>query len=803
MRENTVSAGIIRWCLGCLLVGCTFLTWVGRADAAVTLPGGVKVKNVDFERHVMGLFGRMGCNAGSCHGSFQGKGGLRLSLFGYDPSMDYAAVTRDVHGRRLNPVDPDKSLLLLKATGQVPHGGGTRFGRDSWQAKLLREWIAKGAKWNQGKGTVKRIRINPPEHAFGKVGDTIQLGVEATFTDGSTLNVAPLCDFRTNDDAVAEVDNLGVVRALRPGSTAIVVSYRGNVLPVQVMIPMTLPKGFEYPNTPEHNYIDQHVFSRLRKMNIAPSELSSDTEFLRRVYIDTVGRLPEPKEIRAFLKDKNKNKRAKLIDKLLDHPDHASIWATRYCDITGNDTLSLENPQNLRSKRSQMWHEWFKKRFQENMPYDEIVKGVLTATSREGKSPKEWVNDEYEILKKAMKGFEFSDYANRKSLDLFWRRRQRVPVEQWAEKTAAAFMGVRLECAQCHKHPFDRWSQEEYRSYANVFTQVAYGISRDARNAANALNKKLSKGKKKRNQIPQIREVYLNDRPVRPLTHPNTGKPLPPQALGGPVIDVKRGEDPRVALFEWLRRPENPFFARSFVNRVWGHYFGKGIVDPVDDFSLANPPSNAKLLDALAEDFVKHNYDIRYIERKILNSRTYQISSKTNVTNKLDDNNFSHAYIRPMLAEVSLDIINQALGAKENFGRDVKPGSRAIEVGPSFIQTGTAAYAFRVLGRPPRTTACDCERASDPALPQKLFTMTDTGILAKLKRSPRLATVLRSKKSDGELFEEIVLATLSRFPTDRERKAFAAHRKKVSDRREAFQDILWVMINTREFILNH
>ncbi|MGF1577883.1 MAG: DUF1549 domain-containing protein [Gemmataceae bacterium] len=790
------------WLTYSLVAACVLLL-SGQGDAAVTLPGGVKVKDVDFERHVMGLFGRMGCNAGSCHGSFQGKGGLRLSLFGYDPSIDHAAVTRDVHGRRLNPVDPDKSLLLLKATGQVPHGGGTRFGRESWQAKLLREWIASGAKWDKGKGDVERIQIDPPEHAFRKAGESIQLGVIAIFTDGSKLNVAPLCDFRTNDDAVAEVDGLGIVRALRPGSTSIVVSYRGNVLPVQVMVPMTLPKGYRYPDTPKQNYVDQHVFSRLRKMNIAPSELSSDTEFLRRVYLDTVGRLPEPEEIRSFLRDSNKNKRSKLIDKLLAHPDHASLWATRYCDITGNDTLSLENPQNLRSKRSQMWHEWFKKRFHENMPYDEIVKGVLTATSREGKSVKQWVNDEYDSLKKAMGGWDFSGYANRKSLDLFWRRRQRVPVEQWAEKTAAAFMGVRLECAQCHKHPFDRWSQEEYRSYANVFTQVAYGISREARNEANALNKRLSKGKKKKNQIPQIKEVYLNDRPIRPLSHPQTGKQLPPQALGGPVIEVDNGTDPRVALFQWLRKRDNPFFARSFVNRVWGHYLGKGIVDPVDDFSLANPPSNAPLLNALAEDFAKHNYDIRYIERIILNSRTYQLSSKTNETNKLDNNNFSHAYTRPMLAEVSLDIINQALGAKENFGKDVRPGSRAIEVGPSFVQSATTAYAFRVLGRPPRTTACDCERAADPALPQKLFTMTDTGILAKIKRSPRVANVLRSKKSDAELFEELVLATLSRFPTDRERQAFASHRRKVTDRREAFQDMLWVLINTREFILNH
>lgn len=780
------------------------LSLTSSAAAAVTLPNGTTLKEVDFERHVMGLFGKMGCNSGSCHGSFQGKGGFRLSLFGFEPHKDYAAVTRDMSGRRINAAEPDQSLLLLKATGQIPHAGGTRFGRDSWQYKIFRDWIAADVPWSEGSGAVRQIRITPPEHAFKKKGETVSLKITAEFTDGSKSDITPFCDFRTNDDAVAEVSGLGEIKSLRPGSTAIIVSYRGHVLPVNVLVPVDVPAHFVYPRVPEKSYLDRLVFDRLKKLKMVPSELSSDTEFLRRVYIDTIGRLPEPAEIRAFLKDRRADKRARKIDELLEHPLHAALWATKFCDITGNDTLSLENPQQLKYKRSQMWHDWFRKRVQENMPYDEIVRGVLVATSRDGKSPEAWANEEYKLSAKALEGYDFDEYASRPSLDLYWRRQQRVPIEQWGERTAAAFMGIRLECAQCHKHPFDRWSQEEYRAYANIFTAVAYGVSPEAKKVVTDFNNKLKKGNKKNNRLIQLREVYLDARPSRGLTHPDTGKPLPPRALGGPEIEVQKGEDPREALFDWLHREDNPFFARSFVNRVWGHYLGVGIVDPVDDFSLANPPSNARLLDALARDFIDHKFDIRHIERQILNSRVYQLSAQTNATNELDRNNYAHAYVRPMMAEVVVDVINSALGVQESFGKTIRPGTAAVEIGPSVTQSQQVDYAFRVFGRPPRTSACDCERAMDPALPQKLFLMTDGAMLRKLQQSDnRLNKLLKTKMSDEQIFDELFLAALSRFPTDQEKQRFAEYRQAMTDRRAAFTDTLWALLNTREFILNH
>jgi len=782
-------------------------------SAAVPLPNGGRVDKVDFERHVMGLFGRAGCNSGSCHGSFQGRGGFRLSLFGFDPDKDYVALTREVLGRRIDPTDPDNSLLLLKATGAVPHGGGRRFSRDSWPYQVFRDWIAAGAPWDKGSGAVKAIAVNPPEYALSRPGESGQLVVKATFADGSNEDITPFCDFRTNDDAVAEVSSLGQVKGLRAGDTAVIVSYRGNVLPVRILVPYAAAPGFSYPRLPETNYVDREVFAKLRRLNMVPAELAGDAEFLRRVTIDTIGSLPTPDEVRAFVADRDSRKREKKVDELLAHPLHASLWATKFSDITGNNTDALENPQNLRVKRSQMWHDWLRKRFALNMPYDQLVRGMLCATTRDGRSPEEWIKEEKAIDEAMAKGFE-TPYVDKPSLDLFWRRQQPVTIDQWGEKTAAAFMGVRLECAQCHKHPFDRWTQVDYRAYANVFASVAVGVSPEAKTVVDAENQERQKGAaKNKNQVNQVREVFIgtsvpgkgNAGGGKALPHPDTGRPLAPKCPGGPEVAVKGGDDPRAQVFDWLRSPDNPWFARAFVNRVWGHYFGVGIVDPVDNFSLANPPSNPKLLDALAHDFVEHKYDIRAIERTILLSRTYQLSSDTNPSNKLDRNNYSHAFLRPMMAEVVVDVLNDALGVKEDFGKEALPaGARAIEIGASRVANGNLNYAFRIFGRPPRTTACDCERAMEPGLPQKLYFMVDQSVLTKVATPKgRLRQLLDDKKSDDAVADELFLATLARSPNAREKALVTERLKQAKNRTEAFTDVMWALINTREFVLNH
>ncbi len=785
------------------------------AGLLVLLPGGVEAaaplagrsvpetgSKADFERHVMGLFGRMGCNSGACHGSFQGRGGFRLSLFGYDPAMDYLAVTRDAYGRRLDPVDPERSLLLLKPLAQIPHGGGKRFSKNSWQYRLLRDWITAGAHWQKGSGTIGALEAAPAEVHYDRPGRKETLRVTARFADGSAEDVTRFCDFRVHDDGVAGVTPAGEVTGLRPGDTSVLVSYRGQVTAVHVLVPRGLRPGLPYPRQPEATFIDREVFAKLRVLNIIPSPRADDAELLRRVTIDTIGRLPSPEEVRSFLADRRSSKYARKIDELLANPEHASLWATKFCDITGNDTDLLDGPRPLQVKESQMWHDWFRKRLEENMPYDKIVKGVLCATSREGQAPEKWLEEEKKIEAQAEAGFD-SDYPDRPTLDLFWRRRGKVPVEQWGEKTAAAFLGIRLECAQCHKHPFDRWTQADYRSYANIFGSVVYGVSPEARKvitAENAERRRQNPGKKKK-QLQPVREVFVSAK-AQCLLDPETRKPLPARALGGPNIEMRKGQDPRLALFEWLRAPGNPYFARSFVNRVWAHYLGVGLVDPADNFSVANPPSNPRLLDALAHDFVDHGYDIRRLERTIVCSRVYQLASTTNETNRLDRNNYSHAYVRPLMAEVVVDVINAALGTAEAIGPDAPAGSRAIDVGVSRVQNGNLGYVFRIFGRPPRTSACDCQRAMEPALPQTLYRMTDATLLARIRKG-RLGKLLSSMRSDDQILEELFLAALSRYPNEAERAAFRHYRTGKKNRQAAFTDTLWALVNTREFLLNH
>ncbi|HEV3236379.1 MAG TPA: DUF1549 and DUF1553 domain-containing protein [Gemmataceae bacterium] len=803
------AASMSRFLAFCFISLSSWLLFVPLAGAADISPKPEsKPEKVDFERDVMGLLGRMGCNSGSCHGSFQGRNGFRLSLFGFDPERDYRAITRDGMGRRINLVDPDKSLLLQKALGIVEHGGGRRFGRDSWQYRLVYDWIADGALWVKGSGDIKSLSVNPPEVAFLKPGQSRTIQIMAKFADGTEKDVTLLCDTRVNDDAIAEIANSGVITARRAGDTAIVAAYRGYLRAARVLVPLQAPTDFHYPDLPENNFIDHEVIARLKHLNIVPSDLSTDAEFLRRVSIDTIGCLPTPTEVRDFLKDASPDKRTKKVEQLLAHPLHAALWATKFCDITGNNTADLEGNGPFQNKLSQMWHDWFRKRLAENRPYDEIVRGVLCATSRDGLNPDEWLKQFKATEQACLKGFDPS-YASHSSLDLFWRKKNNVPIEQWGEKVAAAFLGVRLECAQCHKHPFDRWSQADYRAFANIFGQVTCGAAPDIRKQIETENAERKKQEKGKPQLAQIREVYVEEAKVRSLADPENKKPLPAKALGGPNIPIAKGRDARVVLFDWMKSPDNPYFARSFVNRVWAQYMGVGLVDPVDDFSQVNLPSNENLLNALAQEFVKSKFDIRRLESLILTSRTYQLSSVTNLTNKMDRRNYSHSYVRPMMAEVVLDVLNSALDVTDNFGNDAPPNCHAIEVGSSRISNGTVAYLFRTFGRPPRTSACDCERALEPALPQRLFLMTDASLQAKFKAPKgRLQTLLAGKKHDKEIVTELFLAALSRPPTEAEWMLFTEFcadeykqgKKKPED---IYQGVLWALINTREFILNH
>ncbi len=766
------------------------------------LPNALRSTAVDFDRHVASLFGRLGCNTGACHGSFQGRGGLNLSLFGHDPARDFTTLTRGALGRRIDVVDPDRSLILLKPTGQVAHEGGQRFTIGSWEYRVIRAWIAGGARRDPARAAVERIEIRPGDLRLERPGRSARLSVVARFSDGEIADVTPFCDIHVRDDAVARAESGGEVRGLRPGDTAVVASYNGQLASVRVSVPTG--RVVNVPDVSDCEVIDREVFAKLRGLGIAPSGSASDAEFLRRVSLDVIGALPSPQEVRTFQSDCALDKRSKKIDELLEHPMHAALWATRYLDITGCDVEAMEGPANLRPRRAKLWHDWFRKRFADNTPYLEIARGVLTATSRDGDDPDRWAAQEAARMI-ALKNGASSDYASRPGLDLYWRRfsnGEYSAVEPMAERVGTAFLGVRIECAQCHKHPFDRWTQDDYRGFANVFADVQFGLSKLGLAAA----ARLLEHKRKENPngmlapIPRLSEIFLSGQPSRRLVDPVTGRPLAPKALGGP--ELSGAGDPRVRLFAWLSQPENPYFARSFVNRVWAVYFGAGLVDPVDGFSVANPPSNSRLLDALAAGFVAQGYDIRGLERSILRSRAYQRTSEPSDGNLDDHGNFARALPKPMMAEVLVDALNTALGVAGDFGADAPKGARAIEIATNRVTSPDLARVFRIFGRPARVAICDCERPDKPALPQTLFLMTDAALLDKIK-SGRLKDLVGSDRCDREVVEELFLATLSRPPDDDEARAALDHLRRRPDRTSGLADVVWALINTREFVLNH
>jgi len=787
--------------------------------AAVELPTGTKIEKVDFERHVMGLLSKTGCNAGGCHGSFQGKNGFRLSLFGYEPDFDAAALRRDNLGRRINLQDPDESLLLLKGAGRTPHEGGMRFGKDTWTYNIFREWIAQGGQHTPGSGQIQELSISPPDFAVMKPDRPTQLKITATFADGTREDITPFCDFKITDDAIATVSPLGVLNARQPGDAGLTVLYRGTVRAIRVLVPSPSPAGFKYPTIATDNPIDREVFAKLKLLNMVPSAPSGDLEFLRRVTIDTIGVLPTPDEARAFLADQSANKREKKIDALLKHPLHAAVWATKLSDITGNNTLALEQPNGaIQNKRSQMWHDWLRKRFQENVPYDQIVRNILTATSADEMTPEQWMEFAKKTDEQMQKGFE-SDYPEKKSLDLFWRRQQQVGIEIWGEKVAAAFLGVRLECAQCHKHPTDRWTQDDYWGFANVFAPIVFNANQfsnpESKKLADAENAKRKEGNAKpNNNTTVVREMFYattangsTGKPtavvLKPI--PMTNRVVSAKALGGPELKHTPKVDTRVPLWEWMVSKENPYFAKSFVNRVWAHYHGVGLVNPADDFSVANPPTNARLLDLLANRFAESGFDVRALERAVLNSKTYQLSSVTNETNTFDKNNFARSYVRPLMAEQVVDVLNSGIGVEEDFAADAPAGRKMTEVGASRLTNANLAYVLRIFGRPPRTTACDCERVGEPALPQTLFRMTDPVLGKKLSSASNRPSTLAKDKTitDEKLVEELFLGTLTRLPSDKEKATAIKYIQDEGNRLVGAQEVLWALINTREFILNH
>lgn len=712
----------------------------------------------DFQRHVSPLLGRLGCNGRACHGSFQGQGGFRLSLFGYDHKADLASLF-EKDAERVNRDQPEASLILRKPTLQEDHEGGERFKADSWAYRVLRRWIATGANGPaENAPRFEKLVVEPSEINFAKNGETVVLRAIAHWSDGTQEDVTPLCRFRTNDESVATVDEDGRVASASPGNTHVVAFYDNGVTPVQVLRPVSELAGENYPGVATPTKIDELVVAKLRKLGIVPSELSSDAEFLRRVTLDISGTLPTPAEVEAFLADTSTGKRQKKIDELLESPGYAMWWTTKLCDITGNNPRRAAE-QQLGEQQSRQWYDWIHRRVKENAPYDQIVEGIALAVSR---APGQSYEDYCKEMSSYFRPENPADFSRRETMPYFWSRaREGAQAKEKAMSFSYAFLGVRLQCAECHKHPFDQWTKEDFDQFTAFFEPVAYANTPQTRPQYQQMmsaivgdlkggmaQRKLTDAVKNGQTIPW-REVFVansgrpNDPPRGKNAKNNKNRKnaparrvVTPKILGeDEAVDVARGDDPRAALMAWMRERDNPYFARSFVNRVWAAYFNVGIIERPDDLNLANPPSNEPLLDYLTGGFIDSGYDMKWLHREIANSRTYQLSWSVNETNRLDERNFSRAVLRRLPAEVAYDAVTQATSADASLSSYVGDVSQRA-IGPVSLgpRRGSSNFALQAFGRPERLTNCDCERTSEPSLLQALFLRNDQDVLRMIDR---------------------------------------------------------------------
>lgn len=613
------------------------------------------------------------------------------------------------------------------------------------------------------------------------IDQAMPLRVEASFDDGGREEVTSLTTFASNNDGIAQVDEYGRVTAVDHGATAIVVSYSSGVVTVPVVV--AYPTKTKFPDFPGNNKVDELVAVKLRKLNLIPSELCTDAEFLRRVYVDTIGTLPTAEETQTFLKDKNPDRRERVIDGLLTRPEYSAYWATIFSDWIGN------NQSNINPFFKTIWlvHDWLRDKLDKNIPYDQFVGGMITATSRENRSLEEYLAENQKVYAnlEPRAGFDDGTFAGRQTLDLYWMRRVPDRPKELAIRTANAFLGVQIQCAECHKHPFDRWTQEDFEGFTSFFRVV---------DICNLDGSTKTAGAYDYDKVALYAKV--------PPKYLGVVQKHPPRILGGPAVPYKQdGPDPRQALWEWLRAKDNPYFARAIANRLWHHYFGVGIVDPPDDFNQANPPSIPELLDWLARDFVEHQFDLKHLHRTILRSRTYQLSHRPSENNRADRRHFAHGLVRRMPAEVALDALVQATGTKLVFNNYAAPPStRAIGLAAS-VRFGKSEYFLRTFGRPERQQTCACERSNEPALAQALYLINDVDIHERIADPKgRLTGLLGKFRDDRQLIEELYLTCLTRYPTETELGKILAHVQKASSRQEAMQDVLWSLLNVREFL---
>lgn len=762
----------------------------------------------DFQKHVVPLISRLGCNGRACHGSFQGRGGMALSLFGYDFQADREALTgksQSESGRRIEVTNADDSLILMKATEAIDHEGGQLIEPDSWQYRLLREWIASGASREQRDQVLVSLEVRPKQLQSSTLHESVPIQVTANWSDGTREDVTGITRFRSNDDAVVHVDEQGRAKTVGFGDTHLVAFYDNGVASIPVVVRDPDQPSVPWPTDPEPSAIDQLVNQKLRFLGIVPSQQCDDSEFIRRVSIDLTGTLPSPQESRAFLADSSANKRSAKIDELLRRPAMAAWWANKLCDFTGcNPGQQAELGQDF----AEQWYMWIYERLRENTPYDKIVEGILLARGREdAESYREYA----EQMSSYFRDNDAGDFSERTTMQHYWSRRTLGESSEKALAVAHSFMGIRLQCAQCHKHPWDQWTQEDFKQFSRFFDDVRYGVAEDAdsvyRQLAEKVGLRVQKGQEgapiRHEQLAHAREGKTI--PWREVYVRSREQPLRLSLLGQQSVFLKPNDDPRTAIMDWLRRAENPWFAKAIVNRVWASCFHVGIIDPPDDLNAANPPSNPELLDWLATEFVSHDYDLRWLLAEITRSSTWQRSVRPNATNMNDRKHFSRAVPRRIPAEVAYDAMKQVLCAKDEQQTVREDLSRRAVGHLSMRMAGT--YAMHVFGKPERAVTCDCERVNEPSLLQSVFMQNDPLVLMLLGDSGWLADMRNHQDPSIEVQEKWVkeawLRAFCRAPRPEEMDRALSHLSSATSAGDGMEDLLWSLFNTKEFLLNH
>ncbi|MFL2929101.1 MAG: DUF1549 domain-containing protein [Opitutales bacterium] len=712
-----------------------------KVELPITVKDAVEERPISFNLDVMPVFLKAGCNTGSCHGSARGQDRFMLSLFGYDAKGDHFRITREQGTRRINLAIPEESMLVEKAIAAVPHTGGKLFEKNSEHWKTLVGWLRRGAPQDpESIAKPTDLELLPKSLLLEGQGATQQMTAIAHYSDGSTRDVTSLSVFQSNNDVSAHVDEQGLITAEKRGEAFITARFDVFTKGTQVIV---IPEDLQYekPVLPQNNYIDQLVYDKLHKLRIYPSDLCSDEVFLRRVYLDVIGAVPEVETISEFIADKTPNKRERAVDDLLSRKEFTEMWVMKFAELL---QIRTDDNNGVSYKSTLLYFNWIKDRIANNVPMDQIVRDLLTAKGGTFVSP---ATNYYQIERDNLK---------------------------ITENVAQVFMGMRIQCAQCHDHPFDQWTQDDYYSFASFFSQVG------------------------RKRAADPRESVIYNRNSGEINHPVHKKPMPPKFLGGETPEIKKGTDRREVLADWLASPENPFFARNLANIVWSHFFGQGIIEPVDDVRISNPPSNPELLDQLASRFTEYQYDFRKLVRDVCTSRIYQLSTRTNPSNEDDLRNFARAQLRRMRAEVLLDVISQVTKTKNKF-QGLPLGARALQIADGRFSN----YFLTTFGRATRETVCSCEVVMEPNLSQALHLLNGDVTNKRITQGRIVQTMLKEGKDPEKVIDNLYLRCYSRKPRADEKANLLASLDGEDSVESALNDVFWALLNSKEFIFNH